>query len=81
MGILEEAATIVESVERSTIMERVEALLKKYPQGMALFIISNGDLDDTTIVEASTNTGPMGMLCLMNVAFESVMRGLEPEGE
>jgi hypothetical protein len=81
IDILNEAATVVEGMEREGILRRVDALLQKYPTGMCMFIISDNDVAETTIVEAATNTDRFGMMCLMNVAADAVIREAEERGE
>lgn len=73
MDALSQAAAIVEGMERGLIIDRIETLLKRYPNGMALFIISDGDLEDTHIVEVQTNASIIGAVALATVARENMI--------
>jgi len=73
MDILHDATAIVAAAERNGVVARIETLLEKYQNGMAMFIISDGDTTNSTIVEAFSNANAGVMLGLMGVIRESIM--------
>ena len=61
MDILEQAAAVVNGVERNVLLERITAMLERHPDGLAVFVVSDGDPENTKILEITGNTTVFGL--------------------